>query len=138
PTPRCRYRNSIFIDELFDVRHGEPATLANRDKPNLARPHHAAECLHRHTEHLRNILRRVKNALCHGPTILPSPLDRDSPPAHREDGGPTGLYRNREAVEYLADTLKKDVDALKDWFNAAHDRHDRHVEAKGNGPRAVT
>ena len=46
-----------------------------------------------------------------------------------------GMSEDREAVEYLADTLKKDVDALKDWFNAAHDRH---VEAKHNGPRAVT
>ena len=46
-----------------------------------------------------------------------------------------GMSEDREAVEYLADTLKKDVDALKDWFNAAFDRH---VEAKVKGPRAVT
>ena len=45
------------------------------------------------------------------------------------------MREDREAVEYLADTLKKDVDALDDWFEAAHKVH--HA-AKGNGPCAVT
>ena len=42
------------------------------------------------------------------------------------------MREDREAVEYLADALKKDVDALDDWFNAAFEAN------KANGPRAVT
>ncbi len=47
-----------------------------------------------------------------------------------------GMSEDREAVEYLADTLKKDVEALDDWFQAAVKGHTE--ETKHNGPRAVT